>query len=95
MLLNPDLSTFRVLPWANSGGQIARVICDIMNTDGTSFEGCPRQTLKRVCDKAKKMGYILNAGPEAEFFLFLYDENGNPGPLRDIIVKLNTEWLID
>ena len=81
MLLNPDLSTFRVLPWENSGGQIARLICDIMNTDGTSFEGCTRQTLKRVCDKASKMGYILNAGPEAEFFLFLYDENGDPSPL--------------
>jgi len=81
MLLNPDLSTFRVMPWANSGGQIARIICDIMNPDGTAFEGCPRQTLQRVCDKAEKMGYVLNAGPEAEFFLFLYDENGNPAPL--------------
>lgn len=81
MLLNPDLSTFRILPWSNSGGQIARLICDIMNPDGNPFEGCPRQTLKRVCDKAKKMGYILNAGPEAEFFLFLYDENGKPAPI--------------
>jgi len=81
MLLNPDLSTFRVLPWANAGGQIARVICDIMDTDGTPFDGCPRQTLKRVCEKAEKMGYILNAGPEAEFFLFMYDENGKPAPL--------------
>jgi len=81
MLLNPDLSTFRVLPWSNAGGQIARIICDIMNPDGTPFEGCPRQTLKHICDKAEKMGYVLNAGPEAEFFLFLYDENGNPAPL--------------
>jgi len=81
MLLNPDLSTFRVLPWANSGGQIARIICDIMNPDGTPFNGCPRQTLKRICDKAEEMGYFLNAGPEAEFFLFLYDANGNPAPL--------------
>ena len=81
MLLNPDLSTFRVLPWSNSGGQIARIICNIMNPDGTPFEGCPRQTLQRVCDKAEKMGYVLNAGPEAEFFLFLHDENGDPAPL--------------
>ena len=81
MLLNPDLSTFRVLPWPNAGGQIARLICDIMNPDGTPFEGCPRQTLKRVHDKANKMGYVLNAGPEAEFFMFLYDENGDPAPL--------------
>jgi glutamine synthetase len=81
MLLRPDLTTFRVLPWANSGGQIARLICDIMNPDGSSFEGCTRQTLKRICDKASKMGYVLNAGPEAEFFLFLYDEYRNPAPI--------------
>ncbi len=81
MLLSPDLSTFRVLPWPNAGGQIARLICDIMNPNSTPFEGCPRQTLKRVHDKANKMGYVLNAGPEAEFFLFLYDEHGDPAPL--------------
>ena len=27
--------------------------------------------------------------------LDVYDENGNPGPLRDMIVKLNTVWLLD
>jgi glutamine synthetase len=27
------------------------------------------------------MGYVLKAGPEAEFFMFLYDEKGNPTPL--------------
>lgn len=81
MLLNPDYSTFRIISWGNQGGSIARVICDIMNPDGTPFGGCPRQTLKRICAKAEKMGYYLNAGPEAEFFLFLYDENGDPAPL--------------
>jgi glutamine synthetase len=49
-----------------------------MNPDGSPFGGCPRQTLKRVCDKAAKMGYEMQAGPEAEFFLFLIDDNGNP-----------------
>lgn len=78
MLLNPDLDSFRIMPWQNNEGRIARVICNIMNPDGTPFEGCPRGTLKRVCDKAKKMGYTMQAGPEAEFFLFLIDEKGNP-----------------
>lgn len=76
MLLRPDFDTFRIFPWANAEGKIARVICDIMNPDGTPFEGCPRQTLKRVCDKAKNMGFEMQAGPEAEFFLFLQDERG-------------------
>lgn len=78
MLLNPDLNTFRIFPWTNNGDKIARLICDIMNPDGTPFGGCPRQILKRVCKKAEKMGYTMQAGPEAEFFLFLHDEKGNP-----------------
>jgi len=78
MLLKPDFDTFRIFPWGNTEGKIGRLICDIMNPDGTPFEGCPRQTLKRICKKAEKMGYVMQAGPEAEFFLFLIDENGNP-----------------
>ncbi|MBN2366611.1 MAG: type I glutamate--ammonia ligase, partial [Calditrichaeota bacterium] len=78
MLLKPDLDTFRIFPWLNHEGKIARLICDIMNPDGTAFEGCPRQTLKRVCQKAEKMGFQMQAGPEAEFFLFLHDAEGNP-----------------
>ena len=27
--------------------------------------------------------------------LNVYDENGQPGPLRDLIVRLNTDWLAD
>ena len=78
MLLNPDYESFRVFPWSNNEGKIGRIICDINNPDGSPFEGCPRQTLKRVCTKAEKMGYVMQAGPEAEFFLFLHDEHGNP-----------------
>ncbi len=78
MLLNPDYETFRILPWDDGKGKVARLICDIMNPDGTPFEGCPRQTLKRVCQKAKELGFVMQAGPEAEFFLFPYDEHGQP-----------------
>jgi glutamine synthetase len=78
MLLEPDFDTFRIFPWKENGGKIARIICDINNPDGTPFAGCPRQTLKRVCDRAATMGYTMQAGPEAEFFLFLIDEKGNP-----------------
>jgi glutamine synthetase len=78
MLLKPDFKTFRIFPWSNHEGRIGRLICDIMNPDGSPFEGCPRQTLKRICEKAEKMGFEMQAGPEAEFFLFMIDENGNP-----------------
>lgn len=76
MLLNPDYNTFQILPWDMGQGKIARLICDVMNPDGTPFQGCPRQTLKRIVEKAKKLGYTMYAGPEAEFFLFHKNDDG-------------------
>ena len=79
MFFYPDLATFAILPWKQAGNRnVARIICDIYNADGTPFEGCPRCNLKRVVKEAADMGYTLNAGPEAEFFLFKRDEHGKP-----------------
>jgi len=78
MYLMPDPDTFVVFPWSPPEGGEARLICDVYNPDGTPFEGCPRSTLKRIIAEAADMGYVMNAGPEAEFFLFLKDEKGNP-----------------
>ena len=77
MYLRPDINTFSVFPWVtHSGAAEARLICDIYNPNGTPFAGCPRNTLKRVLDQASELGYTMNAGPEAEFFLFLKDDQG-------------------
>ncbi len=78
MYLCPDPGTFALFPWkAKEGtGATARLICDVYNPDGTPFAGCPRNILKNAIAEAKKMGFSMNAGPEAEFFLFLRDENG-------------------
>jgi len=78
MLLRPDLETFQIFPWDESGGRVARVICDVTETDGSEFPGCPRTVLRRVAAEAAAMGYRAMLGPEAEFFLFLRDENGAP-----------------
>ena len=77
MLLVPDLSTFRVLPWTDEGGRSARIICDIYRPNGDEFDGCPRLALKRATAYAKKKGYEMMAGPEAEFFIFSRDSEGN------------------
>jgi glutamine synthetase len=78
MYLRPDLDTFAVFPWSNPGGErVARMICDIHRPDGQPFEGCPRSTLKRVIGLAAERGFSMNAGPEAEFFLF-QRRNGIP-----------------
>lgn len=78
MYLKPDYDSFVVLPWRNQNGRnAARVICDVYKADGTPFDGCPRNNLKRVLAEAKAMGYTMNVGTEAEFFLFKKDEAGN------------------
>ncbi|MBS4023478.1 MAG: type I glutamate--ammonia ligase [Dethiobacter sp.] len=76
MYLRPDPNTFAVFPWNSMEGATARLICDIYNPDGSPFGGCPRYALRRAIADAASMGYEMNAGPEAEFFLFLKDENG-------------------
>ncbi|MFB6146523.1 MAG: type I glutamate--ammonia ligase [Halobacteriaceae archaeon] len=78
MRLDPDPSTFAVLPWRDGDdGRAARLICDVINTTtGEPFAGDPRTVLKRAIDRAEEMGYTMNAGPEPEFFVFEKDEDG-------------------
>ncbi len=78
MFFHPDINSFQILPWREHNGiNVARLICDIYNADGTPFEGCPRCNLKRVMEAAEKMGFSMNIGPEAEFFLFAKDKEGD------------------
>ncbi|MFZ5625499.1 MAG: glutamine synthetase family protein [Gemmatimonadota bacterium] len=70
MLLKPDLDTFRILPYEDEGGRVARLLCDIYTPDGQPFVGCPRLTLKRQIERAARLGFQMMAGCEAEFFLF-------------------------
>jgi len=78
MILRPDLNTFAVLPWTLDGQDVtARLVCDVHLPDGTPYEGCPRQILKRQVAEAAKLGYGYNVGPELEFFFFKKDADGN------------------
>ena len=75
--LYPDLNSFVIVPEKVAGGKVARMFCDVYNTDGTPFVGDPRGVLRRVLRRAESMGYdVFNIGPELEFFLFETDENG-------------------
>src|ERR1044072_9986617 len=75
----PDMRTFSEIPW--SGGTAARVICDVYTPRGEAFAGDPRWVLRRQVERAKKLGYVVNTGPELEFFLFRRGENGEIEPL--------------
>ena len=77
MFLVPDLATFAPIPWEpgfDGDGKetptgAARVICDVFTPNGDPFPGDPRWVLRRQLERAKKLGYVLNTGPELEFFL--------------------------
>src|SRR3954470_20110741 len=81
MLLKPDLHTFRILPYDDEGGRVARLLCDIYTPDEQPFAGCPRTTLKRQVERAGKLGFAMMAGCEAEFFLFEQAADGSPTPV--------------
>ena len=69
MLAMPDPTTFQILPW-RSGGDVARMFCDIVRPDGTPFEGDPRSVLRHNLERAHEMGYTFYVGPEVEYFYF-------------------------
>jgi glutamine synthetase len=70
MLLAPDFSTFQIFPWGDENSRVARLICDINTPDGSPFAGDPRGVLKKMIARAAKLGYTMNDGMEAEFFMF-------------------------
>jgi glutamine synthetase len=67
VVLRPDLSTIRPMPW--DPGQ-AMVLCDVTNTDGTPVEIAPRTVLKRQVQRAADLGLSFTAGYELEFYLY-------------------------
>lgn len=78
MQLMPDPSTFHVLPWGRHAGEVAVMLCDVIDADGEPFAGCPRTALKRVVADAQSLGFTPMLGPEPEFFLFERDAKGAP-----------------
>ncbi|MEE9601021.1 MAG: type I glutamate--ammonia ligase [Thermoplasmata archaeon] len=74
----PDISTFETYPWTSGDLKTAGMVCSIYDHRGERFSGDPRYVLERQMERARKMGYAYYTGPEYEFFLFKFDENGKP-----------------
>ena len=70
MIAKPDASTFVVLPWRPKEKAVARMFCDILQPDGSPYEGDPRYALKRNLARLKDKGYTFYLGPELEYFYF-------------------------
>jgi glutamine synthetase len=67
MLLVPDLSTLRGVPW-----QEGTVMClaDVAWLDGSDVLASPRQVLRRQLARLADRGWTANAGTELEFLVF-------------------------
>jgi len=50
------------------------MFCNILNPDGTNYEGDPRYIFKRLLDKVADKGYTFYLGPELEYFYFKDDK---------------------
>jgi glutamine synthetase len=79
MIARPDPATFQLLPWRPQEQPVGRMFCDILQPDGSPYEGDPRHVLKRILARAKDKGFTFYAGPELEYFYFA--NNGEPAIL--------------
>ncbi|MFE3846296.1 type I glutamate--ammonia ligase [Thermoplasmatota archaeon] len=69
-IAKPDPYSFIILPENIEKRKTAKINCDIYEPNGKRFIGDTKYILENTVEKAKKMGYIYNTGPECEFFLF-------------------------
>jgi len=71
MIAMPDPSTFCVFPEdSGESGVVGRMFCDILNPDGSPYEGDPRYVLRKNLKRASDSGYVFYVGPELEYFYF-------------------------
>jgi len=70
MIAKPDPTTFQIVPWRSGDKPVARMFCDILQPDGSNYEGDPRYVLKRLLKKIADKGYTYYVGPELEYFYF-------------------------
>lgn len=78
MIALPDPTTFQILPWRSGEEKVGRMFCDVLNPDGSPYDGDPRYMLKRNLRKLKEKGFSFYVGPELEFFYFQSDKEPIP-----------------
>lgn len=81
LLLQPDPSTFQILPFRNTNGATARMFCNVHTPNGEPAPSDPRYVLKRQLDHAAELGFTFYTHPEIEFYLFKSAEYGPEGPI--------------
>jgi len=88
ILMVPDPSTFRVLPWAPETGWF---LCDLQFPDGREVPFSTRRQLRKALERLATVGYEFVAGLEVEFHVFRIkdphlqpEDAGQPGNPPDV-----------
>lgn len=88
VVMLPDPSTFRALPWAPHSGWM---LCDIYFADGRPMPLCTRHVYRNALKALGERGYGFMAGLEVEFHLFKLEkaklgvnDAGQPGEPPDV-----------
>lgn len=79
---HPDIDSCMIIPWRDDCAWFASDLW----CEGKPFPACNRGILRNVLSQAAEMGYTVNCGIEAEFYVFRDDEDGiNPvSPLPNL-----------
>lgn len=75
MILEPDASTLRLVPWARE--PTAQIIHDCYNQDGELHPLASRSVLKRVLARYEAIGLTPVVAPEVEFYLVSRNEDAD------------------
>ena len=88
ILMIPDPSTFRTLPWAPDTGWF---LCDLQFPDGRAVPFSTRGQLRKALERLASVGYEFVAGLEVEFHVFRItdqrlqpEDAGQPGNPPDV-----------
>ena len=98
ILMVPDQSTFRVLPWAPDTGWF---LCDLQFPDGRPVPFSTRGQLRKALDRLESVGYEFVAGLEVEFHVFKItdqrlrpEDAGQPGTPPEVELLTNGYQLL-
>jgi len=92
--IRPDLSTYRVLPWAD---KTARLLCEPHYIDGRPAMAAPRAVARQLLGELEGMGYRLFSGFEYEFYVVHRETRQAPFPGIQIFATLRNnfdEWFV-
>lgn len=70
MLLKPDLSSLKFIPWTEGNCKTAWLMCTVYITPTKAFEADPRYILEKAISELEELGYSAQIGPELEFFMY-------------------------